>query len=262
MKSGEIISNRQLHGDYFRIDFRAPEIAGHAEPGQFVHVRIDQRADNMLRRPFSIFNAEDGVLSIVYKVVGVGTRRLSQLRPGPVCDIIGPRGRGFSAPPAGVIPVAVCGGYGSAALYMMTRRGRGVLLLGARNAQEVILANEYAEAGFEVRIATNDGSLGTRGFVTELIEPLLAENPAGRFFFYGCGPGPMLRALAIKLRSLGLDGELSVDEIMCCGVGACFGCVVKVNDREAETGWSYARSCVEGPVFRLDEIYIDGEGEC
>ncbi len=156
-----------------------------------------------------------------------------------------------------MIPVAVAGGYGAAAMYMLSRKSRGVLLMGARSAADVILTERYRDAGYDVRVATNDGSVGTRGFVTELISPLLEENPDGRFFFYGCGPHPMLMALAKLMNERGLDGELSLDQIMCCGVGACFGCVVKVNDPTSPDGWRYARSCKEGPVFPLADIYIE-----
>ena len=260
MISGEIIRNARLKGDYFKIDFYAPEITAGARSGQFVHVRIDHRADRILRRPFSIFNAtENGILSVVYKVVGEGTRALSQLRPGGVCEIMGPLGRGFSPPPSGTTPVAVDGGYGAAATFMLTREctRRGLLLLGARSSADILLTEEYAAAGFEVRLATNDGSAGTRGLVTDLVTELLDSRPDERFYFYSCGPHPMLMALARLLRRRGLDGQLSIDHYMCCGIGACFGCVVKVNDPESESGWRYARSCSEGPVFDLNQVYVE-----
>ena len=254
-----IIENERLQGDYFRVRFDAPEVAANAAPGQFVHVRIDQREDLILRRPFSIHNAENGILSVAYKVVGAGTEHLSRMHRGDVCDLLGPRGRGFSDPQDDVIPVAVCGGYGCAATFMLTRRSKqpGVALLGARSADDIILADEYRERGFDVRIATDDGSLGVQGRVTELIKPLLDENPGKKFFFYGCGPHPMLMALAKLMKAENLEGQLSIDHLMCCGVGACFGCVVKVNDLESGD-WKYARACADGPVFDLNEVYIEG----
>ncbi|MBE6377673.1 MAG: dihydroorotate dehydrogenase electron transfer subunit [Lentisphaerae bacterium] len=259
MSECKIISNSRMHGDYFRAVFDAPEIAHKSCPGQFVHIRIDERNDNILRRPFSIHNAENGKLTIVYKVVGKGTETLSTLKEGTVCDIIGPCGKGFSAPAEDVVPVAVCGGYGAAATFMLTRQSRngGVLLLGARSEKDILLTKEYADAGFDVKVATDDGSIGTKGRVTDLFPELLAQYAGKKLFFYGCGPHPMLMALAKLLREKGLDGELSVDHIMCCGVGACFGCVVKVNDHAHPGEWMYARSCADGPVFKLADIYTE-----
>jgi dihydroorotate dehydrogenase electron transfer subunit len=258
MSNCTIISNERMHGDYFRAVFDAPEIAPKSNLGQFVHIKIDNRLDQMLRRPFSIHNAVDDKLTIVYKVVGKGTEALSNLPSGTVCDIIGPCGKGFSAPADDVVPVAVCGGYGAAATFMLTRQAkqRGVLLLGARSKDDLLLTDEYAAAGFDVRIATDDGSAGFKGRVTELIAPLVAENPGKKFCFYACGPHPMLMALAKLLKAENLDGELSIDQIMCCGVGACFGCVVKVNDHAHPGEWMYARSCADGPVFKLADVYV------
>ncbi|MBO5667744.1 MAG: dihydroorotate dehydrogenase electron transfer subunit [Lentisphaeria bacterium] len=259
MATCKIISNSRMHGDYFRAVFDAPEIAPTSNPGQFVHIRIDNRLDTMLRRPFSIHNAENGRLTIVYKVVGKGTSALAGLPEGTLCDIIGPCGKGFSRPADDVIPVAVCGGYGAAATFMLTRQSKngGVLLLGARSEKDLLLTGEYAQAGFQVKIATDDGSAGIKGRVTDLFPELLEEYKGKKLFFYGCGPHPMLMALARLLREKALDGELSVDHIMCCGVGACFGCVVKVNDHAHPGEWMYARSCADGPVFKLADIYTE-----
>lgn len=255
----DIVSNRRLKGEYFEIIFNAPQIAGTAAAGQFVHIRINDRLDHPLRRPFSIHNAADGQLTVVYKVVGAGTELLSRCPAGERCDLLGPCGRGFSTPAADVVPVAVCGGYGVAATYLLTKVSTrpGILLLGARSAADIILTEKYAAAGFEVRTATNDGSAGIRGLVTELIPRVLAEHQGEKLFFYGCGPHPMLMALAKNLKANRLRGELSIDHYMCCGVGACFGCVVKVNDLSRPGEWCYARSCVDGPVFPLEQVYTE-----
>ena len=261
MSQCEVLSNSCLHGDYFCITFAAPEIASAAVAGQFVHVRIDERQDKMLRRPFSIHDTDPvkGTLTLVYKKVGFGTAELSRKKAGDICDILGPIGKGFTPCSDDVIPVAVAGGYGSAAMYLLHRTCAkpGVLLIGARNSNELILENAYGDLGWEVKISTDDGSAGYRGRVTELIPQLLAENPGRKFFFYGCGPLPMLKSLAAVLRENNLDGELSVDQVMCCGVGACFGCVVKVADENSPDKWSYARSCVDGPVFPLEKFYME-----
>lgn len=257
-KAGEILSNVNLKGDYFSIEFYAPEVAEKACAGQFVHVKIgDDRGDWILRRPFSICNTdvEKGTVNVVYKVVGKGTAALSRIAPGVCCDVMGPLGNGF-VPVEDAVPVAVCGGYGAAATFMLTRSAKnGVLLLGARSTADIILTDRYEKAGFDVRLATNDGSAGMQGLVTDLIPQLLAERPEEKFCFYACGPHPMLMALAKLLNKLGQDGQLSIDHRMCCGVGSCFACVVKVNDPGSADGWRYARSCSEGPVFKLEDVY-------
>lgn len=258
MTNGEIIENNRLKGDYYRVRFHAPEICRKARAGQFVHVRIDHRGDRILRRPFSIQDCENDTLGVVYKIVGHGTKRLSELEPGAVCDLMGPLGVAFSMPAPGVTPVLVAGGYGAAATFMLTKQipQRGIFLLGARGEGDVLLTEAYEQAGYRVRVATNDGSRGYRGFVTGLVEQLLEERPQDDFFFYGCGPHPMLMALAKLLRAKGQPGELSIDHLMCCGVGACFACVVKVKADTPE-GWTYARACTDGPVFNLDSIYVE-----
>ena len=254
-----ILSNQRIKGEYFELVFSAPEIAASAAAGSFTHLRIDRRQDRILRRPFSIHDTDRaaGTVTVVYKVVGRGTAALSELAAGAEIDALGPLGRPFSPAPDDALPVAVAGGYGAAALFMLTRHRPGVLLMGARSSADVILTERYRAAGFDVRIATDDGSEGVRGRVTDLIPELVAGNPGGKFFFYGCGPHPMLMALARMLRERGLDGELSVDHVMCCGVGAGFGCVVKVVDPGSADGWRYARSCSEGPVFPLSDVYVE-----
>lgn len=255
-----IISNQKLQGDYFEVVFTAPEIAEKAAAGQFVHIRIDERKDYILRRPFSIHSTDiaNGTVSVAYKVVGKGTSAMSKLPSGYEFDVMGPLGIGFSAPADDVIPVAVAGGYGSAALYLLSRvsKQKGVLLAGARSQNDIILTERYEQAGFDVRVSTDDGSMGTRGVVTALIPQLLEDYKGKKLFFYGCGPHPMLMALGKTLKQHSLDGELSIDHKMCCGVGACFACVIKVNDPGSSDGWRYARSCSEGPVFPLDDVYL------
>jgi len=251
-----ICQNQQLKGGYFRIIFDAPEIARKAGAGQFVHVRIGENSDPLLRRPFSIHDAdgETGKLAVVYKVVGKGTEILSHMGKGDCCDLMGPLGNGYSPPEESEFPVIVAGGYGSAAAYLLAKHAKshGALLLGAQSEADVILDDCYESCGFELHIATNDGSRGTKGLVTDLIDPLLAAHPEAKFRFYACGPNPMLIALAKLLEEKHLSGEISMDHLMCCGIGACFSCVVKLKDGDT---WRYARSCSEGPVFRACDIY-------
>ncbi len=252
-----IAANTPLGHGYFRIECEAPEIAAEAQPGQFVHVRIDDSGERVLRRPFSICDAANGRITVVYKVVGGGTEHLARLKAGAVCNLMGPLGHGFSTAPAGFTQLAVCGGYGSAATFMLTSRSPGgTVLLGARTADDILLAEKYAAAGYRVMISTDDGSLGERGRVTALLEKLLAENPAEKYFISACGPQPMLTALAKLMRERGLAGELSLDHMMCCGIGACFSCAVKVKSGNA-AGWEYARACADGPVFNVNRIYTE-----
>ncbi len=264
MKIGEIVSNKILQGEYLQVQFYAPEICGIAAPGQFVHVKIARLRDRLLRRPFSICDvSEDGLLTVVYKVVGSGTEVLASLEPGTVCDLLGPLGKPFSLPADHELPIIVAGGYGAAATLLLAKRSplKGVMLLGARSKEDLILTDVFANAGFTVKTATDDGSCGLHGRVTALLPETLAAHRDQKIKFYGCGPTPMLLALAKILQDKGYhNGELSLDHLMCCGVGACFACVVKVKADNAD-GWRYARTCKEGPVFRVNEVYLgDNDG--
>ncbi len=254
--TGEILSNEVLKDKYCRAVFRAPEICEKAEPGHFVHVMIPSMRDRILRRPFSICHAGGSQLTIVYKVVGRGTEELSRLKPGEKCDFMGPLGVPFSLPSDDEIPVIVAGGYGAAATYMISERSKnkGYLLLGARSEKDLILTDDYKHNGFDVRVATEDGAVGTKGLVTVLVKELLEENKGKNLKFYGCGPHGMLLALGELLITNEIDGELSMDQMMCCGIGACFACVVKVKDNNPD-GWRYARTCKEGPVFKASDVY-------
>lgn len=262
LEDAEILYNECLKGSYWKVEFSAPEICPKVKPGQFVHVQIAQLRDRILRRPFSIYNVTpDGTLSIIYKIVGEGTAALAELLPGTKCNLMGPLGVPFSMFENDEIPVIIAGGYGSAATYILAQRSvnPGVLLLGARSQEDIILVEEFKKCGFDVRLATEDGSLGTKGLVTLLLEDAIRGN-SGNFRFFGCGPHGMLMAVGRQLLANNLDGELSLDHLMCCGVGACFACVVKVK-ADNEDNWRYARTCNEGPVFKASEIYYDGQVE-
>ena len=252
----QITVNEQIQGDYYRMLLHAPDIAAAASPGQFIHVQIPEMEHRVLRRPFSISDAdpEGGLLTIIYKVVGIGTAQLKKMLPGTRINILGPRGNGFSALPDGQRSILVGGGYGCAAVYLLARKASmpPLVLLGGRSHQDIIMVDEFKALGCEVRLSTDDGSAGEKGRVTLLLEKALTEFPPGRIA--ACGPVPMLKAVAALCDGQNLDCEVSMDSVMCCGMGACFGCVIK---RKADNpqGWSYVRACHEGPVFKSTEVF-------
>ncbi len=248
--------NHRLQGDYFQVDLHAPGIAAATQPGQFVHVQLPGFEHRVLRRPFSIYDvdAKTGRLSVIYKTVGEGTAHLASLPTGTVMNLLGPLGVGFSAPPAGTQPIVVAGGYGCAATYLFAKRSPvpPLVLIGGRSAGDILLQREFAALGCEVRISTNDGSQGHAGFVTALLEQALDRVSSP--FVVSCGPNPMLYAVARILAERGLDGEVSLDHAMCCGVGACFACVVKLKAANPD-GWEYVRTCLNGPVFKASTVH-------
>ncbi len=246
-------------GGYRRLRLRSPQIAAAVEPGQFVHLRVPGLAHRVLRRPFSVCDADRdaGVLTLVYKVIGEGTRALAATPAGTEISLLGPLGRGFTRPGRGESPVLVGGGYGAAALFLLARCTAGGLevLLGARTAADLLLAEEFREIGAAVQVATEDGSAGRKGKVTDALVEIL-DRPVKNLRVFACGPNPMLRAVAALALARGVPAEVSLDERMGCGVGACFACAVKVRATNSE-GWDYARTCVDGPVFRAEQIVWD-----
>ena len=248
-----IVSQERDAESYFRLVLKAPDIAPLIQPGQFAHVRILPMKDALLRRPFSIFQVGQDTFSILYKNVGKGTDALSRMRAGEELSVIAPLGHGFTLPPAGgETPLLVAGGYGMAAMFLLAQRSPqiGIVFVGGRRRVDILCEKEFAAIGWEVRVATEDGSHGEKGFVTlPLIAELQKKLPQRKLF--ACGPTPMLKAVGKLAEDFNLPAELSMDEHMCCGVGTCLTCVIPV---KAGDGWEYQRTCTEGPVYDSREI--------
>lgn len=250
-----VVGQSPLKAGYWTLEFDAKAIADHARPGQFVHLRVPGLDRASLRRPFSIFGACDGVLRLLYKTVGRGTEEMSRLRPGDEVEVIGPLGNGFPVEPQGV-PLLVAGGYGVAPLCFLASRlaCKGVALVGGRSADDVLACEAFERLGWQVRVATQDGSLGVKGLVTDPLDRELARLKSGgqAAELYACGPDGMLRAVGERAVAAGCRGWLSLDKRMVCGVGACLACVQNLR-REDGTTW-IGRVCHDGPIFEAREI--------
>ncbi len=248
-----LLHREVIAADIFRLTLHAPEIAGAAHPGQFVMLQISEGMDPLLRRPFSIHQiSAGGNMQILFKVIGRGTATLAGLLPGNHIDCIGPLGRGFFLEQKDHLCL-VGGGMGIAPLYFLARRllqtGRMVekdfVLLGARNREELsIFADEFSELGYRVQTATDDGSMGHHGFVTELLDPILPTMER----VCTCGPFAMMKICADKARAADVACQVSLETHMACGLGACLGCAVTGADG------GYLHVCRQGPVFDADEV--------
>jgi len=238
--------------DIFLLALHSPRIAKTALPGQFLMIHIGFFDDPLLRRPFSIHQVSpEGKIEILIKIVGRGSKVLTTLKTGMDIDIIGPLGRGFFTNPQGPVCL-VGGGMGIAPLSFLGKRLQrtksppaGHVLLGARTGTEVeLFQNQFSAMGYRVGIATDDGSLGHHGFVTELFDDLLASVR----IVYVCGPQPMMRKIALKCIEHEIECQVSMETVMACGLGACLGCTITGNDD------SYLHVCKDGPVFEAEEV--------
>ena len=228
----EIQSNEQIAKNVYRM-----QLGGDTTdilPGQFVNIRVQGQ---FLRRPISVCNITDGVLTIIYKVVGVGTEAMSHLPVGTQLDILTVLGNGYDLTQAGNTPLLVGGGVGVPPMYMLARQlrelGKDVrVVLGFNTKDEVFYEEEFRALGCDVTVTTVDGSHGVKGFVTNALD-------GQQSYYYTCGPLPMIKAL---LQAAGTHGEVSMEERMGCGFGACMGCTI-------QTTQGPKRVCKEGPVF-------------
>lgn len=237
----------------------APELAEICSPGQFLHVLCHSGNDPILRRPFSIHDADSklGLVSLLYQVRGRGTQLLAERLPGEMLDVLGPLGRGFDLPKAAGQPILlVGGGMAVAPLYFLARRisettgcAKTAFLIGAHTEDMLLCLDEFALLRLVVQTATEDASHGHHGLVTDLLESYL--HGGDKPLVYACGPWPMLKAVAEITRAHGLKCQVSTEAKMACGVGACMSCVIKVRDGDSA---KYVRSCKEGPVFDADEV--------
>ena len=227
-----IQSNEQIAKNVYRM-LLAGDTTGILS-GQFVNIRV---AGQFLRRPISVCNITEGVLTIIYKVVGSGTEAMSQLPIGTQLDILTILGNGYDLTKAGDQPLLVGGGVGVPPMYMLARQLREMgkevkVILGFNTQDEVFYEDEFRALGCDVTVTTVDGSHGIKGFVTNAMD-------GQQSYYYTCGPLPMIKAL---IQALGTHGEVSMEERMGCGFGACMGCTI-------QTTIGPKRVCKEGPVF-------------
>lgn len=235
----EIKSNEQIAKNVYRMQLGGDTTG--ILPGQFVNIRVEGQ---FLRRPISVCNINNGVLTIIYKVVGVGTEAMSHLPIGTQLDVLTVLGNGYDLSKAGDSPLLVGGGVGVPPMYMLARQlreaGKTVrVILGFNTKDEVFYEEEFCALGCDVTVTTVDGSHGVKGFVTNALD-------GKQSYYYTCGPLPMIKAL---LQAAGTNGEVSMEERMGCGFGACMGCTI-------QTTQGPKRVCKEGPVFPASELIL------
>jgi len=238
-------------GDYNLLAVASPRLAKAAQPGQFVMIKVSPGPYPLLRRPLSIHSREDDRLEFFFKFAGLGTALLAAKRPGETLDLLGPLGKGFETPraPEGKLACLVGGGRGIAPLFFLATdlHARGVkvrVFYGGRTAEDVALRSRFEAQCYETAFATDDGSLGFHGLVTSLFAREAARHKPD--IVYACGPDPMFETLAREVRRLGVPAQFSLEAVMGCGIGACWGCVKRVRTAAGE---EWVKICEAGPVF-------------
>ncbi len=237
----KIISNEPLTGDIYLISIAVSTSSQKPKPGQFYILKLNQRFDPLLGRPFSIFDYEDNTVKFLYRVKGRGTTILSQTEKGEKVFLTGPLGRNYPVPSGDFVVIA--GGIGIASVYYLIKQfpKRAYLFYGVRNKEEVLFHESLLQLAKEVCISTECGSLGYQGVVTEVFKEhgLKLNLPV-----YACGPMIMIKELKKILKDKSIPCYVAVEERMACGIGACLGCVI-------ETEEGLKRVCTDGPVFDL-----------
>jgi dihydroorotate dehydrogenase electron transfer subunit len=251
--NAKVVSNEKIGESLYRMKLDAGKKMS-AKPGQFVNVLVSDSYQPLLRRPFSIYDADGKSLSIVYKVIGDATKILSRKKPGDILDIIGPLGNTYPEPQKGKQKqdlILIGGGTGAASIYFLAKtlkkkKVKFTLIQGARNKQQIVAPAEFKKLGCE--FSTDDGSLGKKGFVSDLLQAMLKENTV----IYTCGPKPMFKAIeAAADKKKNVKVFASFEEYMGCGIGACLSCVIEFKRGDYS---EYKRVCKDGTVFNLEDV--------
>lgn len=250
LETAEIIENRRITADLWEIRLRAPQIARESRPGQFIHVRLGEGMDPLLRRPMSIYRIGQDTVDLLVRPAGRGSRMMVEKAVGERLDCMGPLGNGFTIHPSSRNLLMIGGGSGVGPLVALAdhavARGLSVVLLFGFRSADRVYPSGLLSPEVEYLVATDDGSAGHHGLVTDLAWDYLGWADA----LYACGPRPMFLSLLDITRRAGLrkSVQLSLEENMACGVGACFGCVVETRRGEMKS------VCQDGPVFELRDL--------
>jgi dihydroorotate dehydrogenase electron transfer subunit len=260
--TSSIISKEKLRENIFKLTLSSPLISQRAKPGNFVHIKVNPDPHPLLRRALSIHavDRQKGEFDVLFKVVGRGTMILSEKSSGDRLDILGPIGNNFSLPQKGDSVMLVAGGMGMAPLWFLfcnlinkIDKERLIFFLGAKTKKELLYYKKLARLRDNLIVSTDDGSLGNKGLITEVFlrEIKRRKNNLNKLMVYSCGPQEMLIKMAEISKEYDLSCQISLEGHMACGVGACWGCVVK-----SKNG-AYKRICIDGPVFDAREVVLD-----
>lgn len=254
-KNLKVINNNQISEEYFLMKIDGGSCLDKIKPGQFLHIKVqnDESVDPLLRRPLSIhdINYKNNSISLLYRLVGRGTRKLSKYKPEDLLNILGPLGNGFNTNFTNKNILVIGGGMGIAPLYLLTkslvRNNSIMVLLGGNSSDDMNYFNNcFGNLNIKLKIATMDGSLGFSGTVIDMWNNVNNEID----FIYSCGPKPMLKEVQKKTNRLNISGEVSLEERMGCGIGVCLSCT-------CSTEKGNQRVCQEGPVFPINEVVFD-----
>jgi len=272
--SSKITAHQCIAKDTWQLTVKAPELARRTVPGQFFMVRIAGRTDPLIGRALAMYDrhldnlGNPEAVSVVYSVKGKFTQALSRCVEGDLVELWGPLGNGFSTTPVEYL-ILVAGGVGQTPMLTLASAALGVsqygiagqrsgyaqkvtLCYGARTKDYLAGLSDFEKTGLEIRIATDDGSLGHHGRVTDVLRSVLSKVNAGKARIACCGPEPMMQAVSEIATEHGVPCEVSLETPMACGIGICFTCVAKI--KQQNDGWDYQRTCIEGPVFDAEKI--------
>ena len=261
--TGSIISCEQIASNTFLHEYKSPEIARSARPGQFVQIRITTDFSPLFPRPMSVLDVdgERGSISVLFKIFGEATAQLAEKEEGDSVGLLGPLGNTFLTEPYKNLYL-VAGGIGFPPLYFLTQsldlsQFHIILLFGAASKEDLILTDEINKINIEKEFATEDGSFGAKGFITIPLEKILKEksHPSDTCIM-ACGPIPMLVEVQRLAHRYNVDAQLSVETIMACGIGICQGCVLP-NRGENGKVCGYRLVCTEGPVFSGNDLVLE-----
>ena len=263
--SGKVLENRLLIAEHFLITIAVSGLLQPPEPGQFVMLRLKGRIDPLLGRPFSVYSydrqGDHCQIQILYRVVGKGTRLMSELKSGAVLEITGPHGHTFDIDPRIENVVLIAGGIGVAPIAYLASYYRKTMqntqlnivgYMGTKTADQLLGVEGFQEDCSCLNISTDDGTAGSQEMVTERFAKEASSYRADRSIVYACGPSAMLQRLSEIIKEYPIPCQVLLEQRMACGIGACLGCVVKVKSKEEMH--PYVRVCTEGPVFNIRDI--------
>ena len=269
VENAEILSNRSLSSEVSELILKSPEVAGQAEPGQFVMVK-NEAGNTFLRRPFGVADVDGDKLTLIYRLAGKGTKELAELKAGSFLSVEGPLGHGFKLPvdsqahicdengcgmrtvDAG-LSLVIGGGVGIAPIIYTARKlaeagKKPVVLLGTRNASEGFWTEYFKDFAEEIFVTTDDGSAGMKGFAIDAIPEIMKKHDIKHILV--CGPTIMMEGIAKKAINDGIDCQVSLEKRMACGIGVCLGCTFE--GKKSKKRW---KICGDGPVFAAEEVF-------